>query len=76
MAAQHLNPEEAVRTHLDLGARLSIGMHFATFHQLSDEAIDAPVQALVIARREHAVPDDAFRVLGFGETLTSSGRAH
>jgi L-ascorbate metabolism protein UlaG (beta-lactamase superfamily) len=73
MAAQHLNPEEAVRAHLDLGTRLSIGMHFATFHQLSDEAIDAPVQALVMARREHSVPDDAFRVLGFGETLTSSG---
>jgi L-ascorbate metabolism protein UlaG (beta-lactamase superfamily) len=73
MAAQHLKPEEAVRAHLDLGARLSIGMHFATFHQLSDEAIDAPVQALVIARREQSVPDDAFRVLGFGETLTSSG---
>ena len=76
MAAQHLNPEEAVRVHLDLGARLSIGMHFATFHQLSDEPIDAPVQALAIARREHAVPDDAFRVLGFGETLTMSGLVH
>jgi L-ascorbate metabolism protein UlaG (beta-lactamase superfamily) len=74
MAPQHLNPEEAVRAHLDLAAGLSIGMHFATFHQLSDEAIDAPVQALTVARREHGVPDDAFRVLGFGEPMTWSSR--
>ena len=31
-----MNPEEAVRAHLDLGARVSIGMHFGTF-QLTDE---------------------------------------
>jgi L-ascorbate metabolism protein UlaG (beta-lactamase superfamily) len=70
MAPQHVNPEEAVRAHLDLGARLSIGMHFATFHQLSDEAMDAPVRALAVALQEHDVSADAFRVLGFGETLT------
>jgi L-ascorbate metabolism protein UlaG (beta-lactamase superfamily) len=70
MAPQHVNPEEAVRAHLDLGARLSIGMHFATFHQLSDEAMDAPVRALAVALQGHDVSADAFRVLGFGETLT------
>jgi L-ascorbate metabolism protein UlaG (beta-lactamase superfamily) len=69
MAPQHVNPEEAVRAHLDLGARTSIAMHFATFHQLSDEAIDAPVQALAAARHQHSIPDGAFRVLAFGETL-------
>ena len=75
MAAQHVNPEEAVRAHVDLGAHLSIAMHFATFHQLSYEGIDVPVQALQVARREHGIPDEAFRVLGFGETLKWSGRA-
>lgn len=69
MALQHLNPDEAVRAHLDLGAGLSIAMHFATFHQLSDEAIDAPVRALDAARRDRNVPSDAFRVPGFGETI-------
>jgi L-ascorbate metabolism protein UlaG (beta-lactamase superfamily) len=70
MAPQHINPEEAVRTHLDLGARMSIAMHFATFHQLSDEPIDAPVEGLAAARYQHAMPDDVFRVLPFGETLS------
>ena len=75
MAPQHVNPEEAVRAHLDLGAHQSIGMHFATFHQLSDEAMDAPVQALERARDQHGVAGDAFRVLGFGETLIWTARA-
>lgn len=69
MAPQHVNPDEAIRAHLDLGARLSFGMHFGTFHQLSDEAIDAPLRALDAARRHRNVPGDDFRVLGFGETI-------
>ena len=68
MAAQHMNPEEAVLAHLDLGARLSVAMHFGTF-QLTDEAIDAPVEALAAARARHGVPPEAFRVLDFGESL-------
>jgi L-ascorbate metabolism protein UlaG (beta-lactamase superfamily) len=68
MAAQHMNPDEAVRAHLDLGARLSIAMHFATF-RLSQEAINAPVDALEVARRQHGVSSEAFRVPDFGETI-------
>lgn len=68
MSPVHMNAEEAVRAHLDVGARVSLGMHFGTF-QLTDEAIDEPVRALARARLDHGVPDDAFRTLGFGETL-------
>jgi L-ascorbate metabolism protein UlaG (beta-lactamase superfamily) len=68
MAQQHMNPEEAVRAHLDLQAKLSIAMHFATF-QLTDEAIDAPVAALAVARSALGVAAEAFRVPEFGETL-------
>ena len=68
MAGQHMNPDEAVRAHLDLGAGLSIAMHFATFH-LTDEAIDAPVAALQTALAEHRVAPARFRVPEFGETL-------
>jgi L-ascorbate metabolism protein UlaG (beta-lactamase superfamily) len=67
MAPMHMNPDEAVRAHRDLGARTSIGMHFGTF-QLTDEAIDEPLRALARARDEHGVSPDAFRVLKFGET--------
>jgi L-ascorbate metabolism protein UlaG (beta-lactamase superfamily) len=67
MAAAHMNPEEAVRAHLDLAARQSIGMHFGTF-QLTDEAIDAPLLALAEALQAAGLTDDAFTTLGFGET--------
>jgi L-ascorbate metabolism protein UlaG (beta-lactamase superfamily) len=70
MAPQHMNPEEAVRAHLDLSARLSIAMHFATF-RLTDEAFGAPEAALAAARAQLGVPDDAFRVPAFGETIVA-----
>jgi L-ascorbate metabolism protein UlaG (beta-lactamase superfamily) len=67
MTPAHMNPDEAVRAHLDVGARVSIGMHFGTFN-LTDEPIDEPLQALAVARAEHGVGEDEFRTVGFGET--------
>ena len=66
MGPVHMNPDDAVRAHLDVRARVSIAMHFGTF-QLTDEAIDEPVRALEAAKREHGV--EAFRVLDFGESV-------
>ena len=67
MEPVHVNPEEAVHIHLDVGARRSVGMHFGTF-QLTDEAIDEPLAALARARESLGVPADMFDVLDFGET--------
>jgi L-ascorbate metabolism protein UlaG (beta-lactamase superfamily) len=67
MARHHVDPAEAVRVHLDVGARRSIGMHFGTF-QLTGEAIDAPVVALRRARAEAGLAEGDFDVLAFGET--------
>jgi L-ascorbate metabolism protein UlaG (beta-lactamase superfamily) len=67
MRTHHVDPEEAVRAHLDLGAQRSIGMHFGTF-QLTDEAIDAPVMALREAVSRANLTETDFGVLGFGET--------
>jgi L-ascorbate metabolism protein UlaG (beta-lactamase superfamily) len=63
----HVDPEEAVRAHLDLKARRSIAMHFGTF-QLTDEAIDAPERALQQARARAGLEQQDFDVLAFGET--------
>jgi L-ascorbate metabolism protein UlaG (beta-lactamase superfamily) len=68
MSAAHMNPDEAVRAHLDLRSRLSIAMHFGCF-QLTDEPIDEPVRALARALAARAVPASAFRVLEPGETI-------
>lgn len=74
MGEQHMNPEEAVRAHLDLEARLSVGTHYGCF-QLTDEGIDAPLHALDAARRQHGVPPARFRALETGETLRIPGHA-
>lgn len=71
MAPQHMNPAEAVRAHLDLGARLSVAIHFGTF-ALTDEAIDAPTRALAEARQELDVGEAAFRIPAFGETIATA----
>jgi L-ascorbate metabolism protein UlaG (beta-lactamase superfamily) len=68
MKPAHMNPEEAVCAHLDLGARQSIAMHFGTF-QLTDEPIDEPLRALAESLAKHGVDSGQFRVPGFGETI-------
>jgi L-ascorbate metabolism protein UlaG (beta-lactamase superfamily) len=68
MRSVHMNPEEAVRAHLDLGSPESIGMHFGTF-QLTAEGIDEPLRDLADARDAHQVAAPRFRTLGFGETM-------
>jgi L-ascorbate metabolism protein UlaG (beta-lactamase superfamily) len=75
MSASHMNPEEAVQAHLDLGAARSVAMHFGTF-QLTDEPIDEPVRELRASLARHGISEETFRVLGFGETLmhTSAGQ--
>lgn len=68
MKTMHMNPEEAVQAHRDLGARRSLGLHFGTW-QLTDEAIDAPVQALATARVAGGVGEAEFRAPDFGEAV-------
>ncbi len=59
MSDQHMNPDDAVRAHIDLGACRSVAMHFGCF-RLTDEGIDEPVEALARARRAHGVAAEAF----------------
>ena len=67
MAAQHINPEEAMQIHADLGAKRSVGIHWGTF-PLTDEALDQPPQDLALAReRANRAPED-FSVMKIGET--------
>jgi L-ascorbate metabolism protein UlaG (beta-lactamase superfamily) len=68
MRRQHVNPEEAVRVFQDCGAPLALAHHFGTF-QLTDEAIDAPIEALRVACAEKGIAAQKFRVLDPGEVL-------
>ena len=67
MCDQHMNPEEAVRAHMDLEPRVSVGTHFGCF-QLTDEGIDDPVTDLQLARQRQGLDPGAFQVLETGET--------
>jgi N-acyl-phosphatidylethanolamine-hydrolysing phospholipase D len=67
MEPMHTNPEDAVRIHRDLGATLSVAMHWGTF-ALTDEPFDEPPRRLRNALRAEGVPEDDFWVMGHGET--------
>jgi N-acyl-phosphatidylethanolamine-hydrolysing phospholipase D len=67
MREQHVNAEEAVRIHLDLGAKASLGIHWGTF-ELTDESLDEPPRKLIEARRALNVADNAFFTLAVGQT--------
>ena len=69
MGPVHVDPAQAVRAHLDVGAARSVAMHFGTF-QLTDEGIDAPVEQLAAARQGAGLPVESFQVPKAGGTLT------
>ncbi|MEY1660736.1 MBL fold metallo-hydrolase [Isoalcanivorax beigongshangi] len=69
MQPVHVNPDEAVRIHRDIGARRSVGMHWGTF-VLTDEPMDAPPHVLQRALAEQQVPSTDFIVMAHGETLS------
>ncbi|MGI9350533.1 MAG: MBL fold metallo-hydrolase [Rhizobiaceae bacterium] len=71
MKGQHQNPDEAVLGHKLIGAKSSIGHHWGTF-QLTDEAINAPIEALASAKKQHGLDDREFVPLRPGEVWTQS----
>ncbi|MET0517853.1 MAG: MBL fold metallo-hydrolase [Burkholderiaceae bacterium] len=67
MQAQHVNVDEAIRIHRDLGAKRSLGVHWGTF-ALSDEALDAPPRELATRRGASGLADEEFFTLAIGQT--------
>lgn len=67
MGPVHMDPADAVRAHQDLQAVYSLGIHFNTF-QLTDEAMEAPVERLTEALQAAGVDAAHFGVLGEGES--------
>lgn len=67
MSPIHCNPDEAVQIHQDVKSTRSIAMHFGTF-PLADEGQKEPLHDLAKARKQHAIPEDAFIALKEGKT--------
>ena len=62
MSSVHMNPDEAVRAHEILAAKISIAIHHGTF-QMADEGLDAPKKRLIAC-----APQESFLVLKNGES--------
>ncbi len=68
MRDQHMNPEDAVKALADCGAVQALAHHHGTF-QLTDEAIDAPVNALGEALEAAKIPRERFVALKPGQVV-------
>ncbi|MDZ7696828.1 MAG: MBL fold metallo-hydrolase [Deltaproteobacteria bacterium] len=68
MRNHHVNPEEALQIHEDIGSRKSVAIHWGTFI-LTDEPLDEPPERLKKALADRGLPQDEFMALKHGETL-------
>lgn len=68
MRGHHMNPEEALQAHLDLGSRKSVAIHWGTF-SLTDEPLDEPPQKLSAELEKKGNPSPDFKILKHGETI-------
>ncbi len=66
MSPVHISPEEAVRIHQALGARVSIAMHYGTF-PLADDGMQQPQADLEIALNDLNLDSNDFMLLAEGE---------
>jgi L-ascorbate metabolism protein UlaG (beta-lactamase superfamily) len=66
MKGQHQNPAEAVEGFKLLGAKQALGHHWGTF-QLTNEAVEAPKQALAEAMNQSDMEKDRFIAMAPGQ---------
>jgi L-ascorbate metabolism protein UlaG (beta-lactamase superfamily) len=69
MESQHVDPDEAARAFVALGARNLLAMHWGTF-RLTDEAVGEPPARLRAWWQAHGLPPDRLWILDAGEART------
>lgn len=69
MQTVHIDPDEAVKIHKEVGSKLSIGMHWKTF-QLSDEPMDLPPYDLYLAMKKAGRPVEEFIAIDPGVPIS------
>lgn len=65
----HVDPEEAVQVHIDVGASRSLAMHHGVF-RLTSEPIDEPAQRLATAVADRGLAAESFIAPEPGERIT------
>ncbi len=68
MEPVHVDPEQAVRIHRDVGARRSVAMHWGVFRMTAEPPEEPPLR-LRRALRAQGLSEQDFSVLRHGETL-------
>lgn len=68
MALYHVNPEEAVRIHIDIQAKHSIGMHWGTFPLTAEPPLE-PLEKLQQAKLKFDLDTAVFTTMIMGETI-------
>jgi L-ascorbate metabolism protein UlaG (beta-lactamase superfamily) len=69
MSPIHISPDEAVRVHIDLKAKQSMGIHFGTF-PLGDDGENDPPLDLKAALKKYQIDSNAFKIPANGDTIT------
>ena len=69
MKTYHVDTEEAVQIHKDIGSKLSIGMHWGAFPLTSESPME-PYEWLNRLRTENKLGQYPFKTLKIGETMT------
>ena len=69
MQDMHVNPEEAVKIHLDAKSWQTIGMHWGTFLNLTEEPFLEPPKRLLLELENRKINPLEFRVLEHGQTI-------
>jgi hypothetical protein len=77
-----MNPDEAVRAHIDLQSEHSIAIHFGLIDN-AGESYTAPVDDLAVARNAHGIAEvdfvaphigQIFSIRGMNAAISASGR--
>lgn len=69
MSPMHIDPEEAIQVHKDVGAEISFGMHFGTF-PLADDGMNEPENDFVKAIQKPENRGVNFKLLTEGDTFS------
>lgn len=69
MKNQHMNPEDAANAHILLKSAQSIGIHFATFAEHPEQAVDDHEKDLLKAIKKYNLSESEFRILKFGQGI-------
>ena len=69
MKDMHVNPEEAVKIHLDVKSWQTIGMHWGTFLNLTEEPFLEPPKRLLQELEKREINPLEFCVLEHGQTI-------